>query len=277
MFKEKLTANGITIAYYITHAEKDNTIFFIHGNSTSSNTWRKQIESSLLADYRLVTIDLPNHGNSAPINKTGDFSLQDIAKIMEVAVMQLVNDKPYLICCISLGTNIVAEMLTGTIEPNGLILAGPCIVGAGVGLDKMMLPGADPSAVFAENVQEQAVVNYASAVSLSEYKDDLDFFLKDYNSVQGTFRSSLFATIATANYSDEVAIIQQVKYPVCIVFGEDEKLVNTHYLDDAPINLWNNTIYKIPLASHLLNIDAPEAFNELIAAYAKDTFTTNAA
>jgi len=61
------------------------------------------------------------------------------------------------------------------------------------------------------------------------------------------------------------------------VFGEDEKLVNIHYLNDAPINLWNNTIYKIPLASHLVNIDAPEAFNELIAAYAKDIVTTNAA
>jgi len=141
----------------------------------------------------------------------------------------------------------------------------------------MMLPGADLSAVFAENIPEEAVLQYASAVSLSENKDDLDCFLKDYHSVQGTFRSSLFANIAMGNYSDQVAINQQVKYPVCIVFGEDEKLVNTHYLDDAPINLWNNTIYKIPLASHLLNIDAPEAFNELIAAYAKDIFTTNAA
>jgi len=32
MFKEKLTANGITIAYYITHAEKDNTIFWVNGH-----------------------------------------------------------------------------------------------------------------------------------------------------------------------------------------------------------------------------------------------------
>jgi len=277
MVKEKLIQNGITIAYNITHPEKNNTIFFIHGNSTSSNTWRKQVESNLLKDYRLVTIDLPNHGNSAPINENGDFSLPGISIIMAAALLKLVNDKPYIICSVSLGTNIVTEMLLNNIEPIGLVMAGPCIAGKDFGLDKMMLADTDTSAVFAENVPEESVLNYASAASLSDYQEDLVCFLKDYHSVQGKFRSSLFATIAAGNYSDQVAVIQQLKYPVCIVFGKDEQVVNTHYLDAAPINLWNKTIYKIPWASHLVNIDAPENFNELIAAYAKDIFTTNAA
>jgi len=77
---------------------------------------------------------------------------------MPAALLQLVTGKPYIICSISLGTNIVAEMLMGAIEPKGLVLAGPCIVGEGFGLDKMMLPGADLSAVFAENVPEEAVL-----------------------------------------------------------------------------------------------------------------------
>ena len=229
-----------------------------------------------MADYRLITIDLPNHGDSSAIGEIGDFSLPGIATIMEAALLQLVNDKPYIICSISAGTNIVAEMLMGAIEPKGLVLAGPSIVGEGFELDKMMLPGADLSAVFTENLPEEAVLQYASAVSLSGYQEDQDCFLKDYYSIQGTFRSSLFATIAAGNYSDQVAIIQQVKYPVCIVFGEDEKVVNTHYLDAARIKLWNNTIYKIPSASHLVNIDAPGAFDKLVAAYAKDVFSNNA-
>ena len=85
MIKGTLTATGIDLAYYITHPKKENTIFFIHGNSSSSNNWRKQVESNLLADYRLITIDLPNHGNSSAINETGDFSLQGIATIIAAA------------------------------------------------------------------------------------------------------------------------------------------------------------------------------------------------
>ncbi|MEO7489093.1 MAG: alpha/beta hydrolase, partial [Ferruginibacter sp.] len=77
--------------------------------------------------------------------------------------------------------------------------------------------------------------------------------------------------------NDEVAILQRATCPVCIVFGEAEKVVNTSYLDDAPINVWNNKVYKIAGASHLVNIDAPMAFNELLAAFAKDIFTINVA
>ena len=54
-------------------------------------------------------------------------------------------------------------------------------------------------------------------------------------------------------------------------------VVNIDHLNDALINLWNKTIYKIPGAGHLVNIDAPKAFNELLAAFAKDLFITGAA
>jgi len=45
--------------------------------------------------------------------------------------------------------------------------------------------------------------------------------------------------------------------------------------DFVPINFFNNKIYKLLLASQLVNIYAPEAFNNLMAAYAKDIVTTN--
>jgi len=53
-------------------------------------------------------------------------------------------------------------------------------------------------------------------------------------------------------------------------------VVSNHYLDAARIKIWNNTTYKIPLASHLVNIDASGKFNKFIAAYAKDVFSNNA-
>ncbi|CAN5136146.1 alpha/beta hydrolase [soil metagenome] len=277
MKKGTLNANGLQIAYCIWHPEKEPTIFFIHGNSSSSNNWRKQVESDLFTDYRLITIDLPNHGNSATLNENADFSLPGIAKIMAAAALQLVNNAPYIICSVSLGTNIVAEMLNCDIKPVGLIMAGPCIVGEGFGMEKLLLPGADPSAVFAENVPHESVVKYAGETSISSDVNDITYFLKDYYSVQGNFRSALYATIAAGNYNDEVAILQRATCPVCIVFGEAEKVVNTSYLDDAPINVWNNKVYKIAGASHLVNIDAPMAFNELLAAFAKDIFTINVA
>ena len=41
-------------------------IVLIHGNSASSRVWQKQLEGPLGRKYRLIAIDLPGHGDSAP-------------------------------------------------------------------------------------------------------------------------------------------------------------------------------------------------------------------
>ena len=92
-----LLINDLQIAYDITNPARENTIFFIHGNLSSSATWRKQVSSPLLANYRLVTIDLPNHGCSSALDANGDFSLSGLAKIISAAVSQLSDGKAYII------------------------------------------------------------------------------------------------------------------------------------------------------------------------------------
>ena len=203
------------------------------------------MHSDLFKQYRLVTIDLPSHGKSDEIPADADFSLPAMAGIVAAAVKQLINDQPFIICGISLGTTIVAEMLMYNLTPGGLLLAGPCIAGEGFELDKMMLPSADVSAVFADNVPSETVNKYAGETSLSFNVDDRQLFLEDYNAVKGLFRTSLYATIAAVNYNDQIDIIKKSNCPVCIVFGKDEKVVNTDYLNNAALNTWNNRNYSV--------------------------------
>ena len=110
-------------------------------------------------------------------------------------------------------------------------IAGPCISGEGFGMDIMILKDADVIAVFAENLPETIVNKYAEDILLSTDVKDKTQFLRDYYSVKGSFRSSLYATIASGNYNDEIAILRKKNCPVCIVFGKDEKVINTYYLD----------------------------------------------
>ncbi|MBC7509268.1 MAG: alpha/beta hydrolase [Ferruginibacter sp.] len=260
-----------TVAYRIENPAQEETIFFIHGNSCSSRSWYNQIKSEALSGYRLIAIDLPNHGNSQAIDPS-KFSLEVMAAIVGSAIRKLAQDKPFIICALSLGTNIIAELLDGSITPKGLLFAGTCIMGEGFEMAKLVNKSANLEALFTDEVSEDKVVDYFNIASCSKNEQDKAIIAEDFFAVKNNFRPLLYGVLTAGLFKDEVKLVAQKGCPVCIVYGEEEKIINTGYLKDAPINLWNKTIYTIPSAGHFVNIDAPAAFNELLAGFALDMF-----
>ncbi|MBC7510499.1 MAG: alpha/beta hydrolase, partial [Ferruginibacter sp.] len=244
---------------------------FIHGNSCSSRSWYNQIKSEALSGYRLIAIDLPNHGNSQAID-IAKFSMEVMAAIVGSAIRKLAKYKPFIICAISLGTNIIAELLDESIKPKGLLFAGPCIMGEGFEMSRLANQSADLKALFTDEVPEDKVVDYFNIASFSQNEKEKNLFVEDFFSVKNNFRSLLFGVLTDGLFQDEIKLVAQKGCPVCVVYGEDDKIINTGYLKDAAINLWNKTTYTIPSAGHLVNIDAPVAFNELLAAFALNIF-----
>jgi pimeloyl-ACP methyl ester carboxylesterase len=272
MQKHHLTIKGIRIAYIEQNPDCKNTIFFIHGNSLSSASWMKQLNSELLSKYRLIAFDLPAHGDSAASPAPDNhYTFAGLASIATLLVEEL-ETGPYIICGVSLGTNIMAEMIPFGIDPAGMFFAGSCLMGEGIGLDRIALPGADLSVFFSDDTEDTAVKKYMSLTSLSEDLSDEQLFLSDFKKVQTPFRSTFINSIMTGKLGDH---FRQVNSSSCLmgwVFGADEKVANPHYLDDVDIPKWNNQVFKIPGASHLVNIDQPEEFNKLLAEFAEDCF-----
>jgi pimeloyl-ACP methyl ester carboxylesterase len=272
MQKHQLTIKGIRIAYFEQNPDCKNTIFFIHGNSLSSASWMKQFNSEVLSKYRLIAFDLPAHGDSsASPEPDNHYSFSSLASIATLLVEQL-ETGPYIICGVSLGTNIMAEMIPFGIDPAGLFFAGSCLMGEGIGLERIALPGADLSVFFSDAAEDAAVMKYRSQTSLSEDLSDAQSFLADFKRVQTPFRTRFINSIMTGNLGDH---FRQVNSSSCLmgwVFGADEKVVDPHYLDDVDVPKWKDQVFKIPGASHLVNIDQPEAFNKLLAEFAWDCF-----
>src|SRR5688572_23420969 len=108
MEKKFLEINGTRLAYLEKNDERTNTLFFIHGSSSSSFLWRKQLSSDLFTDYRLVAIDLPAHGDSdACNNPEEDYSPIVTAQILAQAIKLLAGADPYLLTGFSYGTNLI--------------------------------------------------------------------------------------------------------------------------------------------------------------------------
>jgi pimeloyl-ACP methyl ester carboxylesterase len=196
--------------------------------------------------------------------------LTGIAKIMTAAVKNLTDGKPFLLVGVSLGTNVLAEMLYNDISPAGVVLAGPCIMGKNHGFDKMVKKGTHVDVVFTADAPEDKILKYARETSLSEDPDDIRSFINDYKQTNREFRGVLASSLV--NYRDQVDIVRQKNIPSLVTFGAEEKVIFPDYLDDADLPLWSGRIHKLAGASHLVNIDQPEQFNELMAEYAQDCF-----
>lgn len=271
MKQKFITINELQLAYLEINEDKKPVLFFIHGNSVSSRSWQGQLNSVLLKDYHMIAIDLPAHGDSAvAINPAKDYSLPGLGLIVANAIITLAGLKDYILVGLSLGTNILAEALAFGLQPKGLVIAGSCLIGRGLMPETFIYPGTNVDVVFTEQASENRVKVYAKEVMINSGEQAKTIFLEDYYRVRPPFRSCLADSLQHQRFSDQLQLIKSVNQPALIVFGQDEQIINPDYLDDVPLCTWRDTIFKIPGASHLVHLDQPDAFNELLAAYANE-------
>ncbi|MEO9022180.1 MAG: alpha/beta hydrolase [Ginsengibacter sp.] len=271
MAAQFLKVGNCKIAYIEKNQNASKTIFFISGNSVSKSCWRKQYESDLSSTYRMIAIDFPAHGDSDAAEETS-YTLPGLAWLLSKVIISLANGNPYIISGVSLGTNVIAEMLAFEIHPLGIVLAGSSIAGKNFGIERFIKPNTHVGVVFADNPEEEDILKYAHETLASRNEEDLKLFLEDFKKVKPPFRSALGKSIADGNYNDEIALLNGENIPCLMIFGKDELVIDCNYLDKANLPLWHKTIYKIGGASHLVNIDQPEKFNQLLKKFADDIF-----
>lgn len=270
MVTQFVLVDNCKIAYFEKNPDSAQTIFFIPGNSVSKRVWRKQMNSAELSPYRLIAIDFPAHGDSDAMDERY-YTFIGLAEILSKVITALSDDKPYILAGVSLGTNIIAEMLAFDLVPIGLVLAGPCVFGENYKVEQIAKPGTHVGVAFTDESDENEVLSYAHETSLSEYGDDLEIFFEDFRSVKAPFRSALGKSIFEGNFKDELRLIKEKNILSLVIFGKNELVVDCDYLDNAELPLWK-PVYKIQGASHLVNIDQPIEFNETINEFAEFVF-----
>ena len=268
-----INARSVNIFYLEKNPEGRHCIFFLHGNSSSHNTWKFQFESPILSQYRLVAFDLPAHGYSdAASHITDGYSLPGMASLMAGAILQLSGSNPYLLVGVSLGTNIIAEMMLLNIKPAGILFAGPSIFNAGYLTGRMAIPGTKIAVFFQDDLSEEDIQDMEELAYNFRSEEKTKVFHREIGQVKSRFRSSLLQTVTDGKYKDEIESIRTSGLPVCIIVGEDDQAYFSDYLDGAGLPAWNNEIIKIKGAGHWVHLDEPEKFTRLLSDYAEDIF-----
>ncbi len=264
---KSITINSLQIAYAEVNPGAKKVIFFIHGNSGSALSWRKQLNDPSLSDYRMIAFDLPAHGDSsASANPDDDYNLPALGAIMARAISKLSNGHAFVVAGFSLGSNILAEALSW-LKPAGIVLTGCSVAGINHTMDKIFLPGVDSTVFFSDDATPESISKLAEDISYHPSDANKQVTIDSYKRVKPGFRPAFFKAAMEGKISDEITLVQNAGVPVLVIFGENEKMANPGYLDDKPFLVWSEQIYKLPEAAHSVQVDQPAAFNALLKAY----------
>lgn len=268
MNDKTINIGNLSLSYKDYNEDKEDVIFFFHGQSGSSANWRRQLQSPALNNYRLVTVDLPGHGNSGHSDDPSvEYSPLGTGRILSDFVKTLAGEGKVVLAGFSYGANIVAEIIQQGFSPDGVIILGSSILGTGCEMDKVFMPAGEPSILTYNETNKERIGQFFKTNTNNITEEELNALAEDYLKVSPDFKPALFQTASEGKISDEINVLQNLQVPALIIFGENDTLVNKDYLDSLPFPTWKHTIYKIPGAGHWVQLEQHEKVNNLMAEY----------
>tara|TARA_R110000868_G_scaffold42760_1_gene144274 strand:+ start:4891 stop:5691 length:801 start_codon:yes stop_codon:yes gene_type:complete len=232
------------------------TIVFIHGNSTSSDVWKKQFENEDLALFHLVAFDLLGHGKSARLD---DYSIKNQVQILVENCHQFEN---ILLVGHSLGAHLTIELLPFINNCIGCLIFGAPPVKKPINLEEAFLPNEKMDYFFEEKLNEIQVDEIVKLL-IGDNSELVETLRDNIKNTDPKYRSSIAKEIGIGGFSDEYEILRASKIPIGIFQGENDPLVSTKYLQALEITgLWRNKIIAIPNSGHSPQLENPTFFNK---------------
>ncbi|UGA43811.1 alpha/beta hydrolase [Bradyrhizobium quebecense] len=242
-------------------------ILLVHGNSSSSRIWQKQLQGPLGAKYRLVAIDLPGHGGSSPApDPEHGYSGAGYACCIAAAAKEL-GLKDAVVVGWSLGGHAVLNAAPSLPMAAGLMIFGtPPISKAPDGFSGFKGLSAT---TFTPAPSDAEIAAWLKTVFAPDYAPLPAFVDTDFRRTDGNARGYLGASVQAGRFADEVEIVRGLGIPLAIVHGSEEQMVDLGYLQRLPApTLWRGQVQVIDGAGHATQWERAEAFDRLVDAFA---------
>jgi pimeloyl-ACP methyl ester carboxylesterase len=252
-------------------ASEGPALVLIHGNSSSSRAFSRQLDGPLGKRFRLVAVDLPGHGESDDAKDPGAYSLPGHARAVRAVVDELDLREAYFAGW-SLGGHVALEMAPDLPQARGLVIFGTPPLGIPAALSSAFRPDPATRFTFQERLSSVEASAYVAAFFKAGFADVPPFYLEDALRTDGRARSGLAATVPPGLYRDEIAIVRDLKIPLAVLHGPEDVVINGDYFASVPMpTLWRGAVQIIPGAGHAPQWETPEAFDALIEAFVEET------
>lgn len=243
----------------------------VHGNSSSGRTFAPQLDGQLGQKFRLVALDLPGHGQSAPAHDPqAIYNMPGYASII-VEVARQLNLTSAVFVGWSLGGHAVLEAAPQLPDAAGFMIYGTPPVGKPPAMDQAFQANPTMASIFNADISEEELQNWGAACLKPGSTVSAEFY-EDVRRTDNQARPLLGASVGLGNYTDEIEIVKNLKAPLAILHGEHEQLVNEKYISSLEIpTLWRGAVQIVKEAGHTTHQEQTEAFDALLEAFLRDT------
>ena len=246
-------------------------VVLLHGNSSSSLAFSKQLDGPLGERFRLVAIDLPGHGASDDATDPGLYAIKAQARTLRAAIDSLGLVDARLIGW-SLGGHLALELAPDLPDARGFVIFGAPPLAFPPAMETAFLPNPAMGVGFTESIDREQAAAYVASYFRPGFADVPPFFLDDALRTDGRARAGVQASIAPGGYRDEAVVVRELKAPLAVLHGAEDQLVNGAYMASVDMpTLWRGAVQTIPGAGHAPQWEAPQAFDAFVAAFIEET------
>jgi pimeloyl-ACP methyl ester carboxylesterase len=246
-------------------------VLLIHGNSSSSLAFERQLDGEIGLRHRLVALDLPGFGDSQPvIHPDVALGLQGWAQMVVKTAAALGLEDAVLVGW-SLGGHVALEALAHLPRCKGMLIFGTPPLAFPPDMDTAFLPNAAMAAGFAAAPAAAEMRGYVEAFFAPRTADIPQFFYDDMRRADGRARVAVAQSIRPGGYTNEVEIVEHMSVPLAVVQGAQEQLVSLDYLRELQMpTLWRGEVQVIPSAGHAPQWEQSEVFNTQLTAFVEE-------
>jgi len=242
------------------------TIVLLHAFPLSRLMWSESV-ASLQADFRVVAPDLPGFGNSAP--GTQEFTMEACADHVEQLLRPMDIQEQIILLGISMGGYISFEFLRKYADRvRALVLVATH-------------PHPDTEAIRQARFETAEFVQTRGSTLLAERmipkllgRTSLQLNSPLVERVRAWIAETPAESIASgcfalASRRDSVPVLPGISVPTLVIGGEEDVLVSTEQIRRLHQSIEKSTCAIVRASGHLVNLEQPEAFCNLVREFSK--------
>jgi pimeloyl-ACP methyl ester carboxylesterase len=249
-----------------------NIIIFIHGNSQSLHTWDAVIGQEVLNSYTKIAVDLPGHGLSfRSTYPEKDYIVEGFATHINDFLKEY-EGKNYILIGTSLGTSIISALDPFPASCKGVLLSAAMLSTQNITVKDMMQPNTSAASGFKAASADDEIDQFINRLIYKAGLEVRQHCKTVFKQTDPNMRTYLGKSRNQPPAIDRIANLTSANIPVAIVYGAQEAIVQTDYLNNTTLSKWKDQIFKINDAGHCIELDQPEVLANLINEFAADCF-----